>query len=130
MILQARKPDLQSCTQINIPRPSLKSISCLPSDLVIKSGMSRKSANRVFTPYHHEILAQMRYEQDSLLFPDDRWQGRYLGRGEEKAVFCVCDHEQRVFALELIDERHYLNGRCDRRYVIVCVLGRGISTVL
>jgi hypothetical protein len=64
-----------------------------------------------FTLLHHDILSQMRYEADTLLFPDDRWQARYLGRGEEKAVFCVCDHEQRVFAVELIDERHYLNGR-------------------
>lgn len=64
-----------------------------------------------FTPFHHEILSQMRYEADTLLFSDERWHARYLGRGEEKAVFCVCDHEQRVFAVELIDERHYLNGR-------------------
>jgi hypothetical protein len=64
-----------------------------------------------FTPLHHDILSQMRYEPDTLIFPDDRWKARYLGRGEEKAVFCVCDHEQRVFAVELIDERHYLNGR-------------------
>src|SRR5262249_54752722 len=35
----------------------------------------------------------------------------FLGAGEEKAVFCLCDTEQRVFALEILDERTYLNGR-------------------
>jgi hypothetical protein len=64
-----------------------------------------------FTPLHHEILAQMHYHDFMLWFPDDRWRCRYLGAGEEKAVFCVCDHENRVFAIEVIDERHYLNGR-------------------
>jgi hypothetical protein len=40
-----------------------------------------------------------------------RWKCLYLGAGEEKAVFCVCDHEHQIFAVEVIDERHYLNGR-------------------
>ena len=42
-----------------------------------------------FTPHHHDVLSEMRYEQDTLIFLDDRWQVRYLGAGEEKAVFCV-----------------------------------------
>lgn len=37
-----------------------------------------------------------------LTFHDPRWRVTYLGRGEEKAVFCVCDHAQRVFAVELM----------------------------
>jgi hypothetical protein len=83
--------------------------------LSLKFGHQIMSVEKIrdedFTPLHHEILSQMQYQQDMLIFPDDRWQARYLGRGEEKAVFCVCDHNQRVFAVELIDERHYLNGR-------------------
>jgi hypothetical protein len=64
-----------------------------------------------FTAAHHDTLARMQYQPDRLIFPDARWRSRFMGRGEEKAVFCVCDHEQRVFALELINERQYLNGR-------------------
>jgi hypothetical protein len=63
------------------------------------------------TEAHRQILMQARYEQQKLSFPDERWHSLYLGAGEEKAVFCVCDDAQRVFAVELIDERHYLNGR-------------------
>jgi hypothetical protein len=57
------------------------------------------------------MIAGMRYEHGTLIFSDPRWQCNYLGAGEEKAVYCVRDHEQHVFAIELIDERHYLNGR-------------------
>jgi hypothetical protein len=64
-----------------------------------------------FTPEHHDVLASLEYEPGKLLFSDLRWHSLYLGAGEEKAVFCVCDHHQRVFSLELIDERTYLNGR-------------------
>jgi hypothetical protein len=64
-----------------------------------------------FTVAHHENLSELKYQQQTLHFPDSRWRALYLGAGEEKAVFCVCDHERRVFTVELIDERHYLNGR-------------------
>jgi hypothetical protein len=64
-----------------------------------------------FTPAHHDILSHMEYKEGTLAFPDPRWHSQYLGEGEEKAVFCVCDESQRIFAVELIDERHYLNGR-------------------
>ena len=64
-----------------------------------------------FTPVHHDVLTQMQYQAGRLILPDPRWHSQYLGEGEEKAVFCVCDENQRVFAVELIDERHYLNGR-------------------
>ena len=64
-----------------------------------------------FTATHHELLSEIKYHQQALHSHDSRWSALYLGAGEEKAVFCVCDHERRVFAVELIDERHYLNGR-------------------
>jgi hypothetical protein len=64
-----------------------------------------------FTSLHHELLPQMYYENKLLHIPDSRWKTILLGAGEEKAVFCVCDHNQRVFAVELLNERTYLNGR-------------------
>jgi hypothetical protein len=64
-----------------------------------------------FTPEHHDIIAGLQYQPARLIFPDARWHSLYLGAGEEKAVFGVCDHTGCVFAIELIDERHYLNGR-------------------
>jgi hypothetical protein len=64
-----------------------------------------------FTSLHHELLAQMFYENKALKIPDSRWKTILLGAGEEKAVFCVCDHNQRVFAVELLNEKTYLNGR-------------------
>jgi hypothetical protein len=64
-----------------------------------------------FTAAHHETLSELKYDQRALHFPDPRWCALYLGAGEEKAVFCVCDQDRRVFAVEMIDERHYLNGR-------------------
>jgi hypothetical protein len=64
-----------------------------------------------FTPWHEQQIAAMTYADRSLHFPDPRWRCGYLGKGEEKASFCVCDHEQRVFVIEVIDERTYLNGR-------------------
>ncbi|GAA3215996.1 hypothetical protein ACFO1B_14965 [Dactylosporangium siamense] len=64
-----------------------------------------------FTPWHEEQLAAMTYADRLLHFPDPRWRCAYLGKGEEKAAFRVCDHRQRVFVVEVIDERTYLNGR-------------------
>jgi hypothetical protein len=63
-----------------------------------------------FTPIHREVLDGIRLE-NNLLIPDERWSSIYLGQGEEKAVYCICDHEQHVFALEIINEKRYLNGR-------------------
>ncbi len=71
------------------------------------SKIERKS----FTSLHHEILDSLTYAGGKLIFTDDRWKSAYLGAGEEKAVYCVCDHEQQVFALEIINENTYLNGR-------------------
>jgi hypothetical protein len=70
-----------------------------------------KIQHQDFTPAHHDCLSQMQYVNSQLEFPDCGWQSIYLGAGEEKAVFCVCDTAEKVFALELINEPHYLNGR-------------------
>jgi hypothetical protein len=64
-----------------------------------------------FTDWHEQQFAAMTYADRLLHFPDPRWRCLYLGKGEEKAAFCVCDHRQRVFVVEAIDERTYLNGR-------------------
>ncbi|MEV0132991.1 hypothetical protein AB0H83_31575 [Dactylosporangium sp. NPDC050688] len=64
-----------------------------------------------FTDWHDQQFAAVTFADRLLHFPDPRWRCAYLGKGEEKAVFCVCDHRQRVFVIEVIDERTYLNGR-------------------
>ncbi|MBN1565375.1 MAG: hypothetical protein JXA10_16130 [Anaerolineae bacterium] len=64
-----------------------------------------------FSAQHRAIIEQASYQDRHLVLPDLRWRSVFLGAGEEKAVFCVCDHEQHVFALEVINERTYLNGR-------------------
>jgi hypothetical protein len=64
-----------------------------------------------FTDIHEAVLASARYADGALTVDDPRWHVALLGRGEEKAAFCLCDHDGRVFVLEVIDERSYLNGR-------------------
>jgi hypothetical protein len=64
-----------------------------------------------FTPLHREILGQIRYEENKLVLPNEKWRSIFLGAGEEKAVYCICDQNNRVFALEVLDEKTYLNGR-------------------
>lgn len=64
-----------------------------------------------FTDLHREQLDGVRFAQGRRLFPDPRWLCSYLGKGEEKAAYLVCDHRRRVFVLEVIDENGYLNGR-------------------
>jgi hypothetical protein len=64
-----------------------------------------------FTDVHEEVLRTARYADGTLILEDPRWHASLLGRGEEKATFCICDHNRRVFVLEIIDERSYLNGR-------------------
>ena len=64
-----------------------------------------------FTPHHHEIIAAIKYESHNLVIPDKAWSSIFLGAGEEKAVFCICDSKQHIFALEALDERTYLGGR-------------------
>ncbi len=64
-----------------------------------------------FTALHKEVVSQARYENRNLIFPNDQWKSTFLGAGEEKAVFCVCDQDNRIFALEVINQKTYLNGR-------------------
>jgi hypothetical protein len=70
-----------------------------------------KIEREAFEAIHHEVLDNLSYDNGNLIFEDERWQVAYLGAGEEKAVYAVCDHERRVFALEVINEHTYLNGR-------------------
>src|SRR5687767_8195349 len=70
-----------------------------------------KIEKATFTSLHHDILDSLQYADGQLNFADERWKSIYLGAGEEKAVYCICDHEQHVFALEVINENSYLNGR-------------------
>jgi hypothetical protein len=64
-----------------------------------------------FTPRHREIMEQAQFHDGNISLPDQQWRSILLGAGEEKAVFCICDHNTKVFAVEAIDERTYLNGR-------------------
>ncbi len=70
-----------------------------------------KISTNDFTPAHREIISQVTYRDGHLFFPDRQWKSTLLGAGEEKAVFVVCDNNNSVFALEVIDQRTYLNGR-------------------
>ena len=64
-----------------------------------------------FTQIHKNIISGIRYDGNKLIIPNQEWRCNLLGYGEEKAVFCICDHNNKVFALEVLDERTYLNGR-------------------
>jgi hypothetical protein len=64
-----------------------------------------------FSEYHKKVISSMSLINSNLQFSDKKWKSIHLGAGEEKAVYCVCDNNNQVFALELIDEKHYLNGR-------------------
>lgn len=64
-----------------------------------------------FKSVHCDAVRRVRYESGNLVLPHRGWLAKFLGAGEEKAVYCICDDSDRVFALELIDEPHYLNGR-------------------
>lgn len=64
-----------------------------------------------FSHQHREVLQTLRYAQGKLQLSEPTWSASFVGAGEEKAVFCLCDQNNRVFALEAIDERYYQNGR-------------------
>jgi hypothetical protein len=64
-----------------------------------------------FTSEHRDVLAQASIQSGRLILPDARRATQFLGAGEEKAVFCVRDPAHRLFAVEVLDERTYLNGR-------------------
>lgn len=60
---------------------------------------------------HDDQLRRLSFADGLLHFPDPRWQCHYLGKGEEKACYLICDHRGRVFVIEAIDENSYRNGR-------------------
>jgi len=64
-----------------------------------------------FSNTHREVISQAEYKDGQLSFPHSGWSASFLGAGEEKAVFVISDNDNRIFALEVIDQRTYLNGR-------------------
>ena len=74
-------------------------------------GRGSKIMKHDISPKHLEIISELEFNNKKLSFSDERWLSGFLGYGEEKAVYVVCDHHAHIFALELIDEKHYLNGR-------------------
>lgn len=64
-----------------------------------------------WTAAHQAMLQGLRYAAGRVTVADPAWRAALLGAGEEKAVALLCDPQRQVFAVELIDERHYLNGR-------------------
>ena len=82
-----------------------------PMDFDGKIRMVKKLPINGFSQAHAREIAAMQFSQQKLYFSDPTWSSKLLGSGEEKAVYAVCDGENHVFALELIDERYYLNGR-------------------
>ncbi|GAA1418220.1 hypothetical protein ACFQZ4_13285 [Catellatospora coxensis] len=63
------------------------------------------------TASHAAQIRQAVYDGRLLRFPDPSWRCAYLSAGEEKACFGIRDADGRMFVLEVIDERTYLNGR-------------------
>lgn len=82
-----------------------------PMDFNGEIRMVKKLPTNGFTQAHAREIVAMQFSQQKLYFSDSAWSSKLLGSGEEKAVYAVCDSENHVFALELIDERYYLNGR-------------------
>lgn len=60
---------------------------------------------------HAATIRAAGYDGRVLRFPDPAWRCVYLGAGEEKACFGVREGAGRMFVLEVLDERTYLNGR-------------------
>jgi hypothetical protein len=57
------------------------------------------------------VVAGLRCVDGELVVGVPGWAVLFLGAGEEKAVYCLRDPQDRVVAVEVIDERGYLNGR-------------------
>ena len=71
----------------------------------------RKLLLEEFCEHHRNVLLGMKVCGEGLHFPNTDWRVRFLGMGEEKAVYCVCDSDNRVFALEVLRVAGYRNGR-------------------
>lgn len=85
--------------------------NCFPLRFDKSIRIIEKVKTEDFTQYHHDLIETMEYKDKNFYFVDKGWASILLGAGEEKTVYCVCDHNNKVFALELIDEKHYLQGR-------------------
>jgi hypothetical protein len=100
---------------------------------LLKFGNEIKAVRKIsadeFSPAHREIVSQVRYENGNLVFVAPEWASTYLGAGEEKAVFCVCDRENRVFALEVINQKTYLDGRFVGGVYFYETIAAGLSNV-
>jgi hypothetical protein len=82
-----------------------------------------------FSAHHQEVCSTLRWKDGHLVLSDARWRSTFLGAGEEKAVYCLCDHNTRVFALEVLDERTYRNGRFVNGTYFYDAYAEGLSRV-
>ncbi len=65
-----------------------------------------------FTTQHLTTLASGHFDANNrLAFDNPAWGSAWLGAGEEKAVFLIVDGENRAFALELLVQGGYQDGR-------------------
>ena len=71
----------------------------------------KKITKEQFSNAHREVILKINFANGNLVLPEKQWKAFYLGSGEEKCVYGIVDKDDRIFALELIDENHYLNGR-------------------
>lgn len=71
----------------------------------------RKLLRQEFCEHHKNELLGMKVSGNEIYFPNASWRIQLLGKGEEKAVYCVCDNENRVFAVEVLRREGYRDGR-------------------
>jgi len=100
---------------------------------LLKFGDEIKTVRKIgadeFMPAHRETVSRLRYENGNLVFPETGWMATPLGAGEEKAVFCICDPGNRVFALEVINQKTYLDGRFVGGVYFYETIASGLSNV-
>lgn len=71
----------------------------------------RKLLRQEFCEHHRNELQKMKISGNKIHFQNTSWRIQRLGKGEEKAVYCVCDDKNRVFALEILRKEGYRDGR-------------------
>ena len=71
----------------------------------------KKITKEQFSDAHREVISKIKFVNGNLILSEKQWKALYLGSGEEKCVYGIIGKDDRIFALELIDENHYLNGR-------------------
>jgi len=96
---------------------------------IIRGG--QKIMKHEVSPTHLEIIRNIELKNQQLIFPENAvmWMSGLLGSGEEKAVYVVRDRQSKIFALELINEKHYLNGRLIDGEYFGAVQAKGIRGV-